>query len=277
MKVIRVQSPNQPCQEDSVVSIADLRPGEIQIIRDAAEMKARTELAACYRLIAHFGMDDLAFTHISIRVPGTQDQFLINPFGLLFHEVTASSLLKIDHQGNLLEPSRQSVNKAGFVIHSAIHMARPEVNCVLHTHTRAGVAVSCLEDGLQPLNQWALMFNDRIAYHEYEGIALSEDERAGLIEDMSNRPVMILRNHGLLTTGRSVPEAFRLMYYLEQACRVQLDVLALGAKIHMPRPTVAEKTADQYRAVTAMDDASSWIEWAGLIRLLDRIDPAYRT
>jgi ribulose-5-phosphate 4-epimerase/fuculose-1-phosphate aldolase len=258
------------------VSIADFRSEEADATHHPGEMRARTELAACYRLIAHFGMDDLAFTHISARVPGTEDQFLINPFGLLFHEVTASSLVKIDHQGNFVEASSHQVNKAGFVIHSAIHMAKPEINCVLHTHTRAGVAVSCLADGLQPLNQWALMFKDRIGYHEYEGIALSEDERERLVEDLGDRSVLILRNHGLLTAGRSVPEAFRLMYYLEQACRVQLDVLALGAKIWRPAPRIADKAADQYRSVTAKDDASSWIEWPGLIRLLDRIDPSYR-
>jgi ribulose-5-phosphate 4-epimerase/fuculose-1-phosphate aldolase len=257
------------------MSMPDLRTDRADALRNA-ETKARIELAACYRLVAHFGRDDLAFTHISIRVPGRDDQFLINPFGLLFHEVTASSLVKVDHQGNLVDPSPYPVNKAGFVIHSAIHIARPDVNCVLHTHTRAGVAVSCLEQGLQPINQWALMFKDRVAYHDYEGIALSEDERVRLIDDLGDRAVFILRNHGLLTTGRFVPEAFRLMYYLEQACRVQMDVLATGSKIYWPATAISAKTADQYRAVTAKDDPSSWIEWPGLIRLLDRKDPSYR-
>jgi len=238
-----------------------------------SEREARIELAACYRLIAHFGLDDMVYTHISARVPGEAEHFLINPYGLMFHEITASSLVKIDHDGNVVEPTDYPVNKAGFVIHSAVHMARPEVNCVLHTHTRAGIALSCLDTGLLPLNQFALMFHNRVAYHGYEGIALDLDERERLIADLGDKPVMILRNHGLLTTGRSVPEAFALMYYLEQSCRIQLDVLASGQEYVLPEREIQDKTGNQYLG----DPVGAGLrEWPALLRILDKKDPSYR-
>jgi ribulose-5-phosphate 4-epimerase/fuculose-1-phosphate aldolase len=237
------------------------------------EREVRVELAACYRLIAHFGMDDLVYTHISARVPGT-DHFLINPYGLMFHEITASSLVKIDHDGNVVEPTEYPVNQAGFVIHSAVHAARHDVNCVLHTHTRAGVAVSCLEDGLLPLNQFSLFFYGRVAYHDYEGIALDVDERERLVRDLGDKPVMILRNHGLLTAGRNVPEAFQLMYYLEQSCRVQLDAMSSGGKIVRPSKEACERTAAQVGKMRVERPVSR--EWPGLLRLLDAKDPSYR-
>jgi ribulose-5-phosphate 4-epimerase/fuculose-1-phosphate aldolase len=245
--------------------------------RYASEREARIELAACYRLIAHFGMDDLAYTHISLRVPGTDNHFLINPFGMLFQEVTASTLVKVDHEGEIVGPSDYPINRAGFVIHSAIHMAHGHAECVLHTHTRAGVAISCLEDGLIPLNQWSLMFKDRVGYHDFEGIALDLDERQRLLRDLGGNFVLVLRNHGLLTTGRSVAEAFRRMYYLEQSCRVQLDVMATGAKIYRPTPEVSDKTAEQYRKIADRHETGApVIEWPGLLRLLDARDPSYR-
>jgi len=240
---------------------------------DSAERETRVALAACYRLIAHFGMDDLVFTHISARVPERPNHFLINPYGLMFHEITASSLVEIDHEGNVVKDTGYPVNKAGFVIHSAIHAARPEVNCVLHTHTRAGVAVSCLADGLLPINQFSLAFYDRIAYHDYEGIALDLDERARLVRDLGDKPVMILRNHGLLTTGRTVPEAFSCMYYLEQSCRVQIDLMGTGAKLNHLSKEVSAHTARQF------DDSPTprgEREWPALLRLLDSKDPSYR-
>jgi ribulose-5-phosphate 4-epimerase/fuculose-1-phosphate aldolase len=240
---------------------------------EPTEREVRVELAACYRLIAHFGMDDLVYTHISARVPGT-DHFLINPYGMMFHEITASSLVKIDHDGNIVEPSDYPVNQAGFVIHSAVHGARPDVNCVLHTHTRAGVAVSCLEEGLLPLNQFSLFFYGRVAYHGYEGIALDIDERERLVGDLGDKSVMILRNHGLLTAGRNVPEAFQLMYYLEQSCRVQLDVTGSGRKIVYPPKEACEKTAAQVRKMGVERPIAR--EWPGLLRLLDAKDPSYR-
>jgi ribulose-5-phosphate 4-epimerase/fuculose-1-phosphate aldolase len=239
----------------------------------AGERETRIALAACYRLIAHFGMDDLIFTHISARAPGEKDHFLINPFGLMFHEITASSLVKIDHDGTTVEDNGYSVNAAGFVIHSAVHRGRPEVNCVLHTHTRAGVAVSCLADGLMHINQHSAMFYDRIAYHDYEGIALDLDERTRLVRDLGDKPAMVLRNHGLLTAGRTVPEAFSLMYYLDLSCRIQIDLMAAGGKISRLSANVLQHTAEQF--------ASSPLpcgerEWPALLRLLDAKDPSYK-
>jgi ribulose-5-phosphate 4-epimerase/fuculose-1-phosphate aldolase len=236
------------------------------------EQQVRVQLAACYRLVAHYGMSDLIYTHISARVPGHSHHFLINPYGMLFSEITASSLVKIDHEGNLVEDSPYPVNKAGFVIHSAVHAARPEVNCVLHTHTRAGIAVSCLEEGLLPLNQMSLLFKDRVAYHDYEGIALDLDEQERLARDLGDKPVMILRNHGLLTTGRTVPEAFELMYYLEMSCKIQVDVMASGGRMILPQRTVQERTAAQY----PRDDTAGLRAWPALLRLLDAKDPSYR-
>lgn len=238
-----------------------------------SEREVRIALAACYRLIAHFGMDDLVYTHISARVPGHAEHFLINPYGLMFHEITASSLVKIDHEGAIVEDTGYPVNKAGFVIHSAVHAARPEVNCVLHTHTRAGIAVSCLAEGLLPINQFSLMFYDRLAYHDYEGIALDLDERARLIRDLGNHPAMILRNHGLLTAGQSVAEAFVHMYYLEQSCRVQIDLMASGGKLIPLSKEVCAHTAQQYmNSPTPCGER----EWPGLLRILDAKDPSYR-
>src|SRR5437660_10771458 len=170
------------------------------------EWAMRVDLAACYRLIAHFGMDDLIYTHISARVPGSPGHFLINPYGMMFHEITASSLVRIDYDGNLVEPAQHPINYAGFVIHSAIHAARPDVTCVLHTHTRSGVAVSCLKEGLLSLNQFSAPYYNRVGYHEYEGVATNLDERQRLVRDLGDKRVLVLRNHGLLTAGRSVPE-----------------------------------------------------------------------
>jgi len=236
------------------------------------EREVRVHLAALYRLIAHFGMDDLVFTHITARVPGEPGHFLINPYGMMFDEITSSNLVKIDHDGNLVEPSSYPVNRPGFVIHSAVHMARPEVNFVAHTHTRAGIAVSCTKDGLLPLNQFALQFHNAVAYHDYEGIANDEDERERLIAHLGDKNAMILRNHGLLTCGETAGQAFSLMYYLEQSCRIQVDVRAMGSKIVIPPEAVQDKTAGQY----STGRTAGQREWPALLRMLDRIDPSYR-
>jgi ribulose-5-phosphate 4-epimerase/fuculose-1-phosphate aldolase len=239
----------------------------------AGERETRIALAACYRLIAHFGMDDLVFTHISARVPGEPHHFLINPFGLMFHEITASSLVKIDDDGTIVEDNGYPVNAAGFVIHSAVHRGRPDVNCVLHTHTRAGVAVSCLADGLMHINQHSAIFYNRLAYHDYEGIALDLDERTRLVRDLGDKSAMVLCNHGLLTTGRTVSEAFSLMYYLDLSCRIQIDLMAAGGKLTRLSDNVLQHTAEQF--------ASSEVrcgerEWPALLRLLDAKDPSYK-
>lgn len=212
-----------------------------------AERQVREDLAAAYRLVAHYGMDDSIFTHISARIPDRHDQFLINPFGMLFRDITASSLVKIDLDGRIVEPSPYDVNPAGFTIHSAVHAARHDAACVLHTHTVAGVGVSSLACGLQPCNQWALQFYNRVTYHEFEGIALDHAERDRLVTDLGpTSRAMILRNHGLMTLGRTVSEAFILMLNLERACRVQLAIQSSGEPIHPVPAEVCERTAQQY-------------------------------
>ena len=240
--------------------------------RSVEELAARVELAACYRLIAQFKMTDLVYTHISARIPGTE-HFLLNPYGLLFEEVSASNLVRVDLDGAIVEDTPYRVNPAGFTIHSAIHAARPDVRCVLHTHTRAGIAVSCMREGLLPLSQIAMQFHDRVAYHDYEGIALDLDERDRLARDLGNRKAMILRNHGLLTAGESVAEAFSLMFYLERACEIQIAALSTGRELILPEPEVCEKVARQGEAD---DEPAGTREWQALLRQLDRTDPGYR-
>ncbi|CAG9275218.1 Class II aldolase [Paraburkholderia unamae] len=215
-----------------------------------AEWKTRCELAALYRVLAHYRMTDHIYTHISARVPGTdKDHFLINPYGLMFHEITASSLVKIDTEGNIIEnvnQDRQRVNTAGFMIHSAVHMARHDISCVAHTHTAAGIAVSAQEHGLLPISQHALMFYGRTSYHNYEGIATDEAERARLVKDLGNNKAMILRNHGLLAAGRTIADAFVVLYYLERACQIQISALAGGSELNFPPEAVRQHTSDQF-------------------------------
>ncbi|MCV0378514.1 class II aldolase/adducin family protein [Nitratireductor sp.] len=216
---------------------------------DIQQPQERIELAAAYRLVAHYNLDDSIFTHISARAPENEGEhaFLINPFGLRFDEVTASNLVTVDINGDILRDSYGAgINKAGFTIHSAVHAARPDVHCVLHTHTVAGVAISSMEEGILPLNQWSLQFHNRIAFHDYEGIALDLDERERLVADLGDRNAMILRNHGLLTCGRAVGEAFALMFNMERACRAQLAIMSSGGKPVRVNEELAEKTARQY-------------------------------
>ncbi|TPW31980.1 class II aldolase/adducin family protein [Pararhizobium mangrovi] len=232
--------------------------------------RERVDLAAAYRLVAHYGLDDGIFTHISSRAPEDEGEhaFLINPFGLRFDEVTASNLVTVDLDGNILRDTYGAgINQAGFTIHSAIHAARPDTRCVLHTHTTAGVAVSSLEDGLQPYNQWSLQFYDRTAYHEYEGIALDLSERERLVADLGGLDVMVLRNHGLLTCGRSVGEAFALMNNLEHSCRAQLAIMASGGRVHPVSQEIAEKTALQYEGDDFGDRDTFDPEWEAFKRL----------
>lgn len=239
-----------------------------------AEWETRVQLAACYRLVARYRMTDLIYTHISARVPGTEDQFLLNPYGLMFEEITASSLVKIDLEGRQIEDGPYGVNAAGFTIHSAIHAARHDVFCVLHTHTRAGMAVSCQKQGLLPLNQIALAYYNRLAYHDYEGIALDLDERPRLVANLGDKRSMVLRNHGLLTAGRTIPEAFSLMFYLERACEVQIAALAGGSELIIPPPEVCAKAALQNQMEN--DAPCGDREWEAHMRMLDREDQSYR-
>ncbi len=246
------------------------------------ELRLRQELAACYRLIAHFRMTDLIFTHISVRIPGPEHHFLINPYGLMFDEITVSNLVKIDLQGNAVEPSPYPVNPAGFVIHSAIHGAREDAQCVLHTHTKAGCAVAALKCGLLPVNQISMEFYGKVAYHDYEGVALDMDEQQRLVADLGDKPVLMLRNHGLLTVGENVSEAFLRMYYLEKACEIQLAAQAAG-EIVLPSEAVCAHTerqfndhARQLKEGELTDSGAMQLAWKALLRMLERVAPDYR-
>jgi ribulose-5-phosphate 4-epimerase/fuculose-1-phosphate aldolase len=250
--------------------------------RSATEQRLREELAACYRLIAHFRMTDLIFTHISVRLPGPEHHFLINPYGLMFEEITASNLVKIGLDGRAVEPSPYPVNPAGFVIHSAIHGARDDAQCVLHTHTKAGCAVAALKGGLLPVNQISMEFYGRVAYHDYEGVALDMSEQQRLVQDLGDKSVLMLRNHGLLTVGATVSQAFLRMYCLEKACEIQLAAQAAGELV-LPPVEVCEHTERQFNDPgrpleegQLSDPDGMQLAWAALLRLLDRVAPGYR-
>jgi ribulose-5-phosphate 4-epimerase/fuculose-1-phosphate aldolase len=243
-----------------------------------AVRQSRIDLAAAYRLIHRLGLDDSIYTHISVRLPGRHDRFLINPYGMRFEEVTASNLVTVDIDGTVIDdPLGLGINPAGFTIHSAVHAAREDAVCVLHTHTVAGVAVSCQKEGLLPLNQWSMQFAGRLAYHDFEGIALDLDERQRLVADLGDKFVLILRNHGLLTCGRSVAEAFKLMHNMERSCRAQLALQAAGAEIVRPSEAVALKTAGQYaRGGDRIEiEGAPDIEWSAFKRMLERSDPDF--
>jgi ribulose-5-phosphate 4-epimerase/fuculose-1-phosphate aldolase len=242
----------------------------------AEEWAIRLDLAAAYRLVAHFRWDDLVFTHITARVPGPEHHFLINPYGMLFDEITASSLVKIDMQGKKVTDNPWPVNPAGFTIHSAIHAARPDVHCVLHTHTRNGIAVSAQREGVLPISQQSIFVLQNLAYHDYEGVALREDEKPRLVADMAGKNYLMLRNHGLLTAGQSVAEAFLAMYIFETTCAIQIGAQSGGGELVAVKPAIIESAMEQARAVSNGVGPHQLI-WPGLLRRLDRIDPAYRS
>ncbi len=255
-----------------------LKPVDTPSLRDRVsreEWEIRCDLAAAYQLAAHFRWTDLIYTHFTARVPGT-DHMLINPYGLMFDEITASTLVKIDKAGNAVDdPTGLGVNYAGFVIHGAVHEARPEVNCVIHTHTRAGVAVSAQKCGLLPISQHALRVYGMLTYHDYEGIALDLDERTRLARDLgSTSKAMILRNHGLLSLGATVAEAFELMYYLDTSCQIQIDALAGGrVELDIIGDQTARKGFEQFQRPGGSELER---EWPALLRMLDRKGVAYR-
>jgi ribulose-5-phosphate 4-epimerase/fuculose-1-phosphate aldolase len=239
-----------------------------------AEWETRVNLAACYRLMAVYDMTEMIANHISARLPGSHSEFLINPYGMLYEEVTASSLIRIDLDGNVLfNATSYGVNRAGYVIHSAVHAARPDVECVIHTHTIAGMAVSAMKCGLLPVAQTSMRFAE-IAYHAYEGIALNLDERERLVQDLGDHEGMILRNHGLLTTGASIPEAFNNMFRLERACQVQVAALSCNTEISLPPREIVDRAAHLYKP--GVRRRFGLLEWPALLRKLDRIDPSYR-
>ncbi len=248
----------------------------IESVRDRvseAEWQQRVDLAALYRLVASYGWDDMLFTHLSARVPGTKDQFLLNPIGLMFEEVTASSLVKVDAEGSKVLESPYDINPAGFTIHSAVHMAREDAHCVMHLHTDDGVAVSAQESGLLPITQHAMQLGE-IAYHDYEGVALDLDERERIVRDLGGRRAMILRNHGTLAVGATCADAFMVMYYLERACTMQVRALAGGTAISQPPQGSAEKAARQSEVL--FDGSVGPLAWSALLRKVERIDPGYR-
>ncbi len=240
----------------------------------AEEWALRVNLAACYRMVAAYGWSDLVFTHISARIPGTEHHFLINPYGLLFEEITASSLIKIDQSCNKLSESPFPVNPAGFTIHSCIHEVREDAGCVLHTHTRAGVAVSAQKHGLLPLSQQATVVLPMLAYHDYEGIALHAEEKPRLQANLGHANALILRNHGLLTVGRTIADAFLNMYFLESACKIQIDALS------SPEPLLLGSgplEANRNVSKVATAGQGSALAWPALLRKAERMDPSYKT
>lgn len=239
------------------------------------EWEIRCDLAAAYRLIAHFGMDDLISTHLSARLPGKKHRFLLNPYGTMFDEITASGLVVVDLEGHAIQTEDEAkINNAGFTIHSAVHMARGDAQCVIHTHTLAGMAVAAQEHGLLPLNQKSMCFYGGVAYHDYEGVALDLSERERLVRDLGTKDVMILKHHGLLAVGCSVAEAFLNMYLLEQSCRVQIAATQGGQRIVLPSEKIASHTAEQFQREGYNRNPRPW---AALKRHLDRVSPGYAT
>ncbi len=239
----------------------------------AEEWRARVDLACTYRLVAHYGWLHGISNHISLRAPGDDAHFLINPHGLQFREITASSLVEVDLDGNIISESEFGINPAGFVIHSAVHGARKDITCALHTHTVAGMAVSSLKCGLLPLNMSAIRFHNRIAYHDYEGVTVEIDERARIAGDLGPHNAMILRNHGLLTLGRTPGDAFMLMFHLEKSCAAQLAAMQTGAELEIPSDEVLEKSAEQsWRSLNHAEHPA----WPALVREMDEFRPGFR-
>jgi ribulose-5-phosphate 4-epimerase/fuculose-1-phosphate aldolase len=251
------------------MNIASLRE-----VVSAEEWQLRVDLAACYRLVAHYGWSDLVFTHVSARLPGPEHHFLINPYGLMFDEITASSLVKVDQACNKIIDSPFPVNPAGFVIHSCIHEVREDAGCVLHTHSRAGVAVSAQKCGVLPISQQSTFVLASLGYHAYEGVALRDEEKSRLQADLGDKNFLLLRNHGLLTVGRTVPDAFLGMYTFENTCRIQIDAQGGGELVYVD-PRVMQGLAQVLKTVTAGQGAN--IAWPALLRKLDKLDPSYRT
>lgn len=258
-------------------TVTRIRNSRVPRGMSAAEWEARCELAAAFRIAASLGWTDMLGTHFSLRVPGTEDEFLINPYGLLFDEITASSLIRVDNEGNKLSESPYEVNRAGFVIHSAVHMGAPGAHCVMHCHTSAGVGVSSQRQGLLPITQMALTVWSEVRYHDYEGVADNEDERTRIVEDLGDGAMLILRNHGTLTVGATVAEAFARMNRIERACRFQLAALTGGAEPNPIPQEIVDYTAQQGRELSRNGrSAGGQLLWTALKRKLDREDQGYR-
>jgi len=262
---------------DDVKALAEVEIPSMKGKVSEEEWAIRVDLAAAYRLVAHFGWDDLIFTHLSARIPGPEHHFLLNPYQLMFEEVTASSLVKVDVHGNPVEPTPFITNPAGFTIHSAIHEVREDAGCVLHLHTPDGTAVASCMEGLLPMNQTAQFVTHDLAYHDYEGVALDHDERPRLQKDLGNKNHMLLRNHGTLTVGRSVASAFERMYHLERACTMQVRTRMLGPTAYPIEQAVIDKNEQLFANPDFAERRSTNLVWPPLLRKLDRIDPGYKT
>ena len=247
---------------------------EIQKLVSAEEWQLRVDLAACYRLVALYGWSDLVFTHISARIPGPEHHFLINPYGLMFDEITASSLVKVDQQCNKIIDSPYPVNPAGFVIHSAVHAAREDIQCVLHTHTKAGIAVSAQKNGVLPISQQSTFVLASLAYHDYEGVAFRDDEKPRLQADMGSANFLMLRNHGLLTCGKTIADAFLSMYTFENTCQIQIAAQSGGSELTQVNPKIVEGVGQAMKVQTG--GLGGQFVWPSLIRKLDRIDDSYK-
>ena len=239
------------------------------------EWEQRVDLAACYRLVAHFKWDDLIFTHVSARVPGPEHHFLINPYGMMFEEITASSLVKVDLSGRKVMESPYEINPAGFTIHSAIHAAREDAKCILHLHSLNGVAVSARKEGVLPVSQQSIFVLASLGYHDYEGVALNEEEKPRLVRDLGDRYFFMLRNHGLITVAETIPDAFLYLYAFESACTIQVRAQAGGGEMIEIDPRIIAGAQAQVKQVTK--GVGGALAWPGLLRRLERIDPGYKT
>jgi ribulose-5-phosphate 4-epimerase/fuculose-1-phosphate aldolase len=253
-------------------AIQPISDAEVKSQVSAEEWQTRVDLAACYRLIAMYGWDDVVFTHVSAKIPGTE-HFLINPYGMMFEEITASSLVKIDLQGNKLMDSPYDINPAGFTIHSAVHEVRHDAGCVLHTHTAAGVGVSAQKGGILPISQQSIFVLSSLSYHDYEGVALNEEEKARLQADLGNTNNMVLRNHGLMACGKSVSDAFLTMYTLQRCCEIQVAAQAGGGELIAIPQAILDGARESMRKVTR--GAGSGVAWPALLRKLQRVNPGF--
>ena len=269
----RVDSMNRGIAGAKALESVEIPPLEGKVSDE--EWAIRVDLACAYRMVAHYGWDDLIFTHLSARIPGEEHHFLLNPYQLMFEEVTASSLVKVDVQGNPVEPTPFITNPAGFIIHSAIHMAREDAHAVMHLHTPAGQAVAAHSEGLLPLTQTAMLVRQDIAFHDYEGVAVDLDERERLVSNLGDKTAMILRNHGTLAVGKNVGECFVKLYFLERACQAQVMALSAGSEVNMPPQGSPEVTAQQ--GAIGLNVAANLLAWPALKRKAYRLDPGFAT
>ena len=239
------------------------------------EQELRVQLAACYRIFDYLGWAELIYNHITVKLPGEKEHFLINPYGLHYSEVTASNLVKVDIEGNIVEPTDYAVNPAGIIIHTAIHGARHDVQCITHTHTDAGMAVACSEDGLRSDNFYSALLHNRIAYHDFEGITVMDDEKPRLLANMGDKNMLILRNHGLLSCGRTIPEAFYSMWAMQRSCEIQVACDATGNALIPVADEVLERTG-QLMAIQSMGQPAGELEFKAMTRIIDKLDPSYK-